>query len=206
MAGIGGEGRLARAAAMCECASVGPGVDAPLSEGVDDAEAGGIEPAALVGSGSEAHAGDHGVLKARSASLLVGGRLGSETNATTASQSLRISPANRGNLLFDVVPVALAVPFDAGHQSLDGVEVVAVMDPLDEAAKIAHEVATEAGTGAVIALRERQTLADEGPDSAAGGDGRGRRCSRRSRANPGRPRRSARRVPPCGGCRCDRRS
>src|SRR5208283_3421021 len=35
------------------------------------------------------------------------------------------------------------------------------MDPLDEAAKIAHEVATEAGTGAVIALRERQTLADE---------------------------------------------
>jgi hypothetical protein len=35
---------------------VGPGVDTPLAAGVDHAEAGGVEPAAFVGSGSETDA------------------------------------------------------------------------------------------------------------------------------------------------------
>jgi len=61
------------------------------------------------------------------------------------------------------VAVALAVPLDARHQPLDGLRVAAlsVADPLDEAAQVADEIATEAGTGAIIALGERQAFADQ---------------------------------------------
>ena len=67
------------------------------------------------------------------------------------------------DLLLELVAVALAVPLDARHQPLDGSSVAAlsVVDPLDEAAQVADQVTTEAGTGAVIALGERQALADE---------------------------------------------
>jgi hypothetical protein len=59
------------------------------------------------------------------------------------------------------MPVALAVPFDAGRQSLEGVRVGSVVDPLDEAAEVADQIATEAGAGAVVAFGEGERLADE---------------------------------------------
>ena len=67
------------------------------------------------------------------------------------------------DLLLDPVAVALAVPLDARHQPLDGrrITALAVVDPLDEAAQVADEIATEAGARAVVAFGERQRLADE---------------------------------------------
>ena len=59
------------------------------------------------------------------------------------------------------MPVALTVPFDAYRQPLEGVRVGSIVDPLDEAAEVADQIATEAGAGAVVAFGEGQRLADE---------------------------------------------
>ena len=57
-----------------EVAGVGPRVDAAFAAGVDDAEAGGVEAAAFVGSRSIADAArDHGVAQ-RALGVVVGGR------------------------------------------------------------------------------------------------------------------------------------
>jgi len=42
------------------------------------------------------------------------------------------------------MPVALAVPFDAGRQPLEGVRVGSIVDAPDEAAQVADQIATEA--------------------------------------------------------------
>jgi len=42
------------------------------------------------------------------------------------------------------MPVALAVPFDAGRQPLEGVRVGSIGDAHDEAAQVADQIATEA--------------------------------------------------------------
>src|ERR1019366_1377705 len=65
------------------------------------------------------------------------------------------------NLLLDLMPVALTVPFDAVRQPLEGVRVGSVVDPLDEAPEVADQIATEAGASAVGAFGEGQGLADE---------------------------------------------
>src|SRR5271167_4943694 len=80
-------------------------VGAALSAGVDDAEAGGVEPATLVGSGSEADApGDHGVAQ-RAFGLVVGRRqvrVGDERDDRVPV--VEDFPRQIANLFFDVVP------------------------------------------------------------------------------------------------------
>jgi hypothetical protein len=88
---------------------------------------------------------------------LVGGGLGSETMATTAFQSLRIPPARLRTFFSILRRLRWQSHPDAGHRPLDGLRVLlGVADPLDEALQVAHEVATEAGAGAVIVLGERR--------------------------------------------------
>ncbi len=67
------------------------------------------------------------------------------------------------DLLLVLVAVALAVPLYARHQPLDGgrLRVLAFVDPLDQAAQVAHQVAAEAGVRAIIARGERQGFADQ---------------------------------------------
>src|SRR5271169_2592400 len=100
---------------------------------------------------------------ARSASLLVGGRLGSWTKATTASQSLRISPASSRTLFSTSCRLYWQFHWMRAISRLTaGVSSpLAAVDPLDQAAKIAHEIAAEAGAGVIIALGERQAVADQ---------------------------------------------
>src|SRR5271154_5096231 len=75
--------RQVRAGGGDEAAGVGPGLDAPLAAGGDDAEAGGVEPAAFIGSGPEADApGDHGVAQG-ALGLVVGRRQGRGRGAKT---------------------------------------------------------------------------------------------------------------------------
>src|SRR5271169_4413320 len=138
-----------------EVAPVGPRLDAPPAAGVDDAEAGGIESAAFVGSGSEADApGDDGVAQG-ALGVVVGRRQARiEDEGDDRVPVVEDFAGQLANLLLDLVPIALATPLDAAHQPLDGLRVaaLAVLDPLDEAAQVAHEIATEAGAGAIIAL------------------------------------------------------
>src|SRR5271170_897670 len=155
--------RQVRAGGGDEAAGVGPGLDAPLAAGGDDAEAGGVEPAAFIGSGPEADApGDHGVAQ-RALGLVVGRRqIRVRDEGDDRVPVVEDFTGQVANLLLDVVAVALAAPLDAGHQALDGLCFrIAVVDPLDEPPQVTHEVTTEAGAVAVIALGERQTLADE---------------------------------------------
>ena len=111
---------------------------------------GGVEAAAFVRPGSEADApGDHGVAQ-RALGLIVGRRQARvEDEGDDRVPIVEDFAGQFANLLLDLVPVALAVPLDAGHQPLDGrrVGAFAVVDPLDEAAQVAHEVAAEAGAG-----------------------------------------------------------
>jgi len=138
-----------------EAAGVGPRVDAPLAAGVDNAEAGGVEPAAFIGSGPEADApGDHGVAQ-RALGLVVGRR---QTRVRDEGDDrvpvVEDFTGKVANLLLDVVAVALAVPLDAGHRALDGLRFrIAVVDPLDEPPQVTHEVTTEAGAVASASAR-----------------------------------------------------
>src|SRR5271155_3625924 len=145
-----------------EAAGVGPGLDVPLAAGGDDAEAGGVEPAAFVGSGAEADAaGDDGVAQ-RALGLVVGRRQPRvEDEGDDRIPIVEDFAGELANLLLDLVPVAPAVPLDAAHQPLDGrrVAALAIVDPLDQAAQVAHQVAT--GACAIPALREREALADQ---------------------------------------------
>src|SRR5271170_1299710 len=156
--------RQVRAGGGDEAAGVGPGLDAPLAAGGDDAEAGGVEPAAFIGAGPEADApGDHGVAQG-ALGLVVGRRQVRVRHESDDGLPVVEDLAGEvANLLLDLVPVALAVPLDAGHQPLDGrrFAALAVVDPLDQAAQVAHEFAAESGAGAVPALREREALANQ---------------------------------------------
>src|SRR5271155_70338 len=156
--------RQVRAGGGDEAAGVGPGLDAPLAAGGDDAEAGGVEPAAFIGSGPEADApGDHGVAQGALGLVVGGGRVGGRHESDDGLPVVEDLAGEIANLLLDLVPVALAVPRDAGHQPLDGrrFAALAVVDPLDQAAQVAHEFAAESGAGAVPALREREALANQ---------------------------------------------
>ena len=70
------------------------------------------------------------------------------------------------NFVVDLMPVARTVPFDSGRQTLEGVRVGSVVDPLDQAAQVAREIATETGARAVVTLGKGQCLADERPQAA----------------------------------------
>jgi len=67
------------------------------------------------------------------------------------------------DFLLVLVAVLLAVPFYARHQPLDGgrLRVLAVVDALDQTAQVANQIGAEIAAGAVIALGERQRLADQ---------------------------------------------
>src|SRR5271169_1655346 len=156
--------RQVRAGGGDEAAGVGPGLDAPLAAGGDHTEARGVEAAAFVGSRAEADApGDHGVAQ-RALGVVVGRRQARVVDeGDDGFPVVEDFAGELANLVLDLVPVALAVPLDARHQPLDRRRVVALaaVDPLDQAAKIAHEIAAEAGAGVIIALGERQAVADQ---------------------------------------------
>jgi len=93
-----------------EVASISPGIDAPFAAGVDDAEAGGVEPAALVRLVPKLmRRAMTACRSARSASLFVGDNSGSATKAITGFQSLRTS-ARAHEPSLDLIFVALAAP------------------------------------------------------------------------------------------------
>ena len=139
-----------RAAAM-RSRGVGPGVEAALAAGFDDAEACGVEAASLVCACAVADAArDHGVTE-RTFGVVVGGRqAGVVDEGDHRVPVVEDFVGQVPHLLLDLMSVALAVPLDGVHQSPDGFAVgLAVTDPLDQATQIADEVATEAGTVAV---------------------------------------------------------
>src|SRR5271156_1725113 len=127
--------RQVRAGGGDEAAGVGPGLDAALAAGGDDAEAGGVEAAAFVRSGPEADApGDHGVAQG-ALSVVVGRRQPRvEDEGDDGVPVVEDFAGQLANLRLDLVAVALATPLDAAHQPLDGlcVRALAGVDSLDE--------------------------------------------------------------------------
>src|ERR1019366_5031082 len=145
-----------------EATSVRPGLDAPPAAGVDDAETGGVEPASFTGPGSKADAAcDHGVAKRPLGVVVCRRQVRVRDEGDDGAPVVEDFTGQIANLLLDLMTVTLTVPFDAGRQPLEGVGVGSVVDLLDEAAEVAHQIATEAGARAVVALGEGQGLADE---------------------------------------------
>ena len=158
-----GRGQV-RAGGGDQAACVVPCLDAARAAGVDDAEGCGVEAAAFVGSGSEADAPcDHGVAQ-RALGVIVGRRqLRIVDEGDDGVPIVEDFAGQFADFLLVLVPVALAVPFYARHQPIDGwrLRVRAVVDALDEAAQIANQVVAEAGVRAIITQGERQALADQ---------------------------------------------
>ena len=102
-------------------ADIAPCLDAPPAARVDDTERGDVEPAAFVGSGSEADAsGDHGVAQG-TFGLVVGRRkVRVPDEGDDRVPVVEDFAGQFADLLLKVVSVALAVPLDAHHQPLDG--------------------------------------------------------------------------------------
>ena len=156
--------RLANSGGGDQAADVVPGLDAALAAGVDHAERGGVEAAALVGAGSEADAPRDDGMAQRALGVVVGRRQGAIVDEGDDGVPVVEDFAGEfADFLLVLVAVLLAVPFYARHQPLDGgrLRVLAVVDALDQTAQVANQIGAEIAAGAVIALGERQRLADQ---------------------------------------------
>lgn len=112
--------------------------------------------------------------RARSASLLVGGRAWLVTKATTVVEDFTGEGADFLGL---VIAVELAGPFQAGLDRVEDGMVLVLGDGLDQAAQFADQPLSEADAIGMEATSQGDPLADQG--TVDGGRSRGRRRNHR---------------------------